>query len=340
MSGGIRSIGPVRIHHGWLAVRVATLGAIAALLATSLDATRGAAQAPEQVARVGAEAVAAAVGAPPVPIDGGPYAALSPVGGNVVDAAGTTSIPGVGTLDLPSVTVSGGPTTSNGGTTTTTATIWNVDLFGGRVKAGDVRVTASATLTDGQAAVDGDVTFENLVVDGVPYPAVGPNTQIPLPGIGTLVVRERSIFQAGPGSATIWVRAFHVLAGGSGGPGIPAGGEASIASVTAGIPGVALTPPRVLSTNAVGAPGQYIAIATRAPIDTSIRESVVGNLNANFNGNFNDNSGNGNGNDNGGAGAPPVRTLTSEPVVVTVVIVIQTPTSAPATSAPTATPTP
>ena len=140
----------------------------------------------------------------------------------------------------------------------------------------------------------------------------------------------------GPASATVFVRAFHVVVSGGGVAGLPAGGEIMIGAATAGVPSVALAPPSAPVSDAVATPGPYVAISTRAPIDTSIRESIVDNDNLDVdNDNFDDNgNGNGNGNDNGGGGTPGSVPATSQPIVVTVVIVPVT-----ATPLPTATPT-
>ncbi|MDP8921380.1 MAG: hypothetical protein M3O34_00670, partial [Chloroflexota bacterium] len=297
---------------------------------------------PKPPTRIGAEAMAAGVGAPPRALDGAPYAALAPAGGSVVDAAPSTVIGGVGTIELPSVTVSGGPVGGVDGTATTTATVWRVELFGGRVRAGDVRVDAMASLTDGQASVGGDVSIEGLVVDGVPYPAPELNQQIPLPGIGTLVVRERSLVQFGPAAATVFVRAFRIVPFGASVAGVPDGSEIVIGAATAGVPGFALAPPRVIRSDAIPTVGEYVAISTRAPIDLSVPQPSIEDIDFdNDNDDFDNDNDADDGdddadededeseNDNGGTvtrTGTPRETSSDAPVVVTVVVVVQTPT--------------
>jgi hypothetical protein len=322
------------------AVRALAVGAILALVGASVGAAQApSAPVPNPPTWAGAEAVAASVGAPPVPVSGGPYAALPPAGGNVTQAAGTLALGGVGTLDLPSVSASGGPIEGRGGTASTTAAIWRVDLFGGRVRARDVRVSARAGMDLGQATADGDVYFEGLTVDGRYYPDPALNQEIPLPGLGRLVVRERTVLQFGPAAATAFVRAFRVVLTEGGVAGAPVGGEVLIGAVAAGVPDVALLPPGAPAADARPTIGEYVPISTRAPVDTTIRTTIIGNENApddNDNDNDDDN-GNGNTNDNGGDdGAAPTGTPRSTgtpggttPVVVTVVVVVQTPTPSP-----------
>ena len=327
-------------RRGRAAVRLMAVGLLMALLGTSIGAARGAAQiipsgqAPNPPTRVGAEAMVAGLGAPPRALDGSPYAALPPAGGNVTDAAPSTTIGGVGTIDLPGVSVSGGPVGGTDGSATTTFSAFRVDLFGGRVRARDVRVDATAGLTDGQATVGGDVFFEGLVVDGVPYPAPELNQQIALPGIGTLVVRERSLVQFGPASATMLVRAFRIIPSDGAVAGVPAGEEIVIGAATAGVPNVALAPPGMLTSNALPTVGEYVAISTRAPVDLTVPQPNIDNDNLDFDNDNDFDNGNGNGNDNSGSVATGTRTTpgptsSTAPVVVTVVIVVQTPSPAP-----------
>ena len=319
------------------AVRLVAVGLLMALFGTSIGAARSSAQivssgqVPYPPTRVGAEGMVAALGTPPRALDGSPYAALPPAGGNVSDAASATTIGGIGTIQLPGVTANGGPVGGSGGTATSTVSMFRVDLFGGRVRADDVRVDATASLSNlgsAQASVGGDVFFDRLVVDGVPYPAPELNQQIPLPGIGTLVVRERSIVQFGPAAATVFVRALRIVPVGAGVAGAPAGGEIVIGAATAGVPDVALAPPRALTSDAFPTVGQYVPISTRAPVDLSVPDPDVDNDNLDFD---NDNDDNGNGNDNGSGGVAtatgtPRATASAAPVVVTVVVVVQTAT--------------
>ena len=331
----------VRSGWGWgTAVRLVAVGLVMVVIGASIGAPRGSAQVipsgqvPYPPTRVGAEAMVAAFGSPPRALDASPYAALPPAGGNVTDSAATTVIGGVGTIELPGVAVSGGPVGGSGGTATTNVTAFRVELFGGRVRARDVRVDATASLVDGQASIGGDVFFEGLVVDGVPYPAPELNQRIPLPGIGTLVVRERSLLHFGPASATIFVRAFRIIPSDASVAGAPAGGEIVIGAASAGVPDVALSPPGVLRSDAIPTTGEYVAISTRAPVDLSVPDPEVDNDNLDFD-NDNDANGNSNGNDNGGSSSVATRAGTpsaaasSAPVVVTVVVVVQTQTPVP-----------
>ena len=319
------------------AVRLVAVGLLMALFGTSIGAARGSAQVvpsdqvPNPPTRVGAEAMAVGLGSPPRALDGSPYAALPPAGGNVTDAAPATTVGGVGTIELPGVAVSGGPVGGTDGSATATISAFRVELFGGRIRARDVRVDATASLADGQASVGGDVFFDGLVVDGMPYPAPELNQEIPLPGVGTLVVRERNLIQFGPAAATVFVRAFRIIPAGESVPGAPTGGDVVIGAATAGVPDVALAPPGSLRSGAIPTVGEYVAISTRAPVDLSVPDPNVDNDNLDFD---NDNDFD-NGNDNGGSptaatgtGTPRATSATT-PVVVTVVVVVQTPTPHP-----------
>ncbi len=322
------------------------LGAL--LVGATLRGDAGFAQGSSAPSTVGrAEAVTAAQGAPPRALDRSPYAALPQTGGSVSDSDLQYVIAGLGLVDLPVVSVHGGPASGPGDTATSTVTARNVNLFGGRVRAANIRVTARAGLLDGQVSVDGDAEIEGLTVDNVAYPAPAPSEAIPLPGIGTLVVREVQVTELGPGAASVAVRALHVVPDSTSGP--LGTSELLVGAATAGAPDIVLSPPSVLAARQVSTLEPYVVIDSHVPSsfsnenfddddfddddfesDNQTTASSAGSLPSNA----------GSLASSAGSSGTPGGTTASGSVVVTVVVVVQTPTSERSpTAAPARTPT-
>ncbi len=129
---------------------------------------------------------------------------VGPVENNVIPCAGT---PGgnVVTRSLTGINlalVSAGPltTTAQGSTTTTTtsgettASITNLNLLTGLITADLIKADAHASDTGGvDVTSDSGSTVVNLQVAGVTYSSLPPaNTQIPLPGLGTVFLHRVS----------------------------------------------------------------------------------------------------------------------------------------------------
>jgi hypothetical protein len=95
---------------------------------------------------------------------------------------------------------------------TATSEIADVSLAGGAVQAHLVRAVATAEYTTstgtGSSASDGSL-ITGLVVNGTPVRDPAPNTTIPVPGVGTLVVHE-DIDGAGAGHSARQVRMLHL----------------------------------------------------------------------------------------------------------------------------------
>lgn len=300
----------------------------------------GSAQSPTRglASRVGAEAAAAITGSPPQAVDRTPYAALPPGGGDSADTAAQGTLGGLGLLDLPGVSVSGGPVSVNDGSATAIFTAYQVYLLGGRVQAQNVRVAARAETRAGQASVDGEIEMDTLLVDGIAVPAPMLNQTIPLPGIGQLVVRELLVDRPGTDRATVIARAFRVVPDET--VSALGGEELIVGSAVAGVPNVALSPPLTPQLQPRTTIAPILPLSTRSPIDRSLDTSRVDNDNLSFDDNFEeDNESDDNVRTGGSTGGTVSPARTSTPVVVTVVVVVQTATpQVTATPSPSATP--
>lgn len=97
-----------------------------------------------------------------------------------------------------------------------TATVANIDILGGLIRAQEVIAVASSgrNATSAWSEAAGS-TFENLVVNGVTIVggdgALAPNTRISLPGVGYVVFNEVSRTGDGVSSSGITVNMIHVV---------------------------------------------------------------------------------------------------------------------------------
>jgi len=124
---------------------------------------------------------------------------------------GKTRTNNVNTLDVGEVLSSGtGETTAFGGPTATgtvaktTARVQNVSLLGGIIRADAVTAVATDTFRNGKrfSSARGS-QFANLTVAGAPVPVeVEPNTRLPLPGIGFVIVNEQKLPEPGSEART------------------------------------------------------------------------------------------------------------------------------------------
>ncbi len=93
---------------------------------------------------------------------------------------------------------------------TATSKVATVDIGGGTITADSVTATATEQFASGTFTGSGDSSIASLMVNGTPV-AVNqpPNTQVALPGIGTLTINEQIQTDDGT-SATMEVRALHL----------------------------------------------------------------------------------------------------------------------------------
>jgi hypothetical protein len=103
-----------------------------------------------------------------------------------------------------------------------TAAVANVNLLSGLITATTIGASAEAIASgDGSAFTDAGSTFQNLVINGVQYANVAPNTKVSLPGLNSYVIlRERIASTSGPApgvlsggtyAADITVNMIHVV---------------------------------------------------------------------------------------------------------------------------------
>lgn len=132
------------------------------------------------------------------------------------------NLPGV--LTAGAVAVSGSSALGKPTLAVSRAEVGGVDILGGLIIADAIRSQVNATQSKGSPpTIDNTGTiFEGLVVAGVPIPAeVAPNTRIPLPGVGHVVL-NRQIRTAG----SLEVRAVEVAVEPAGSAGNGAGNDA------------------------------------------------------------------------------------------------------------------
>ena len=138
------------------------------------------------------------------------------------------------------VTLAGGTTTAFGGPTDnkttiaqTTSTVSGVSLLGGLITAGTL--TAEATETAVNKVVTASAagsSFGNLVIAGVPVPLnVPPNTIIPLPLVGQVIVNEQEVPANGNGPTV--VNGLHITVTAPNTLGAPVGTDIVLAHVNA-----------------------------------------------------------------------------------------------------------
>jgi hypothetical protein len=124
-----------------------------------------------------------------------------------------------------------GDATKNGktGIAQTTAEIANVALLAGLIGADGIKAEATETVQGHKVTQStAGTTFANLVVAGVPIPAnPPPNTSIPLPLLGTLVVNEQIAGNSAK-NEPLQVNALHLTVSSTNTFGLPVGAEVII----------------------------------------------------------------------------------------------------------------
>ena len=308
-----------------------------------INATAGGMARPVGAVAVAGEAYALAAGAPPVVVGGSPSVSLPASGGTVTDAtpgAGLGLGSGAGNADGLTASATGN---ADAGTVTSTAAIDIVELFGGVVRATDLRVTATASASRGGSG--SSMTATSLTVGGLVYTDARPNTRVELPGLGYVVLNEQRVGGDGNGSGSASINAIHLWVTVPSALGVPAGTEIIVAHAAAGVPD--LDADRAVASGPLpsATPVPWASLSPLAPIDISISDRNLGNGNGNDNFNFNSNLNNNSASAGAGAGAGAGTTTTSRTttpsgtsgtsasgtVVVTVVVVIVTPTPVPTT---------
>jgi hypothetical protein len=127
-----------------------------------------------------------------------------------------------------------GESLSTGSVVRTTATVEDVDLLGGLIRADLVKAVAENTRSkSGQTTSSADGSrFVNLTIAGESIDAnVPPNTRIDLPGVGYVIVNEQRLLQptATREQASALVRALHVVVDTGDTLGLPVGTELIVA---------------------------------------------------------------------------------------------------------------
>jgi hypothetical protein len=113
----------------------------------------------------------------------------------------------------------------------TTASVANLSMLGGLITAPSIQAVAQDSIQGGNetASTDGS-GFSGLTVAGVAVPVdAPPNTALPLPGIGTVVVNEQIVKNNG----NVTVNGLHITVTSPNSLGMPVGSELIIAHANA-----------------------------------------------------------------------------------------------------------
>jgi hypothetical protein len=190
--------------------RLAALGVVGGL--TGGLAVAGVAQ------TVSGQAYSTYVSTPVASSNQSPLAVLPPISGTdgaEVDAEGAAvTVANTLSSDFLNSTTSGELDTAAAGAQST-ASAADINILNGLITADEViaNVTSSRTATGAVSNADGS-TFQNLVVAGVPVTSgdgpVAPNTNVPLPGVGYVVLNEQTLTGDGATSSGITVNMIHV----------------------------------------------------------------------------------------------------------------------------------
>ncbi|HYK83518.1 MAG TPA: choice-of-anchor P family protein [Gemmatimonadales bacterium] len=191
--------------------RVATLGLVVVL--TTSVAVAGAAQ------TVAGQAYGTYVNTPLASSGQSPLAVLPAVSGTdgaEADAEGAAqNVPNVMSSDFLNSMTSGELGTGETGAQST-ASVADINILNGLITADEViaNVMSSHTASGAVSNADGS-TLQNVLVAGVPVTtgdaAVAPNTQIPLPGVGYVVLNEQIPTGDGVTSSGLTVNMIHVF---------------------------------------------------------------------------------------------------------------------------------
>jgi len=180
--------------------------ALAALAGVALLAGRAAAQ-----ATVGGSAFGSYVNVLGVTTQS-PVATLPDTGGMAVGETDTFGVPSSIDAQWLAAVTSGAVDTAVS-SAQSTSELENVSILNGLITADNVTAIASSdrNATGVESGSDGS-GFVNLVVTGVPMASdVAPNTQLPLPGVGYVVLNEQQITGDGVSSSGITVNMIHVI---------------------------------------------------------------------------------------------------------------------------------
>jgi len=198
----------MRMH--WVSC-LAALGLVVGL--TTAFAAAGVAQS------VAGQAYGTYVNTPTASSGQSPLAVLPPISGTdgaEADAEGTAqSVANTLSSDFLNSITSGELGTAETGAQST-ATAADVNILSGLITADEVvaNVLSSSTANGALSNADGS-TFANLVVAGVPITwgdaPVAPNTNIPLPGVGYVVLNEQVPSGDGVRSSGMTVNMIHVF---------------------------------------------------------------------------------------------------------------------------------
>ena len=147
-----------------------------------------------------------------VQVNSGPLPSVtmaSPPGGlgPFSQSAVSASVAGLLTAGVLNASTQGGNLGSHSGFATSSASVANVNALVGRITA---TVIGSTCRSNGDGST-GSSTLTNLNVLGVAVnAATGPNTVIPLPLIGRVIINEQLRPTNGPGDTSMIVRAIHI----------------------------------------------------------------------------------------------------------------------------------
>jgi hypothetical protein len=185
-------------------------GRLVALLALSgaLAIPRG----PASGQTVGGQAAAATVNTRAAGVRTFAAATLPPAGGMGDAAVDAATVSGMfGAAELVSMTT--GQLDDSLVTATATAEAANVNILNGLIRAKAVLALATSSANGTRASSESaGSTLLSLVVAGVPYAdgAPAPNTRVPLPGVGYVVLNERRPSGDGVHTSSLTVRMIHV----------------------------------------------------------------------------------------------------------------------------------
>jgi hypothetical protein len=151
---------------------------------------------------IAGEAYGAAIQTPTASLARSPLATLDPASG-MTDAE-AASVSAVGVLAAESlVSITTGVIGENAASAQSSSTLQNLNILNGLITAKAVRALASSASNGSSATSNAAGSgFVGLVVNGIALADAppAPNTQIALPGVGTVILNEQ--FQRGNGQTT------------------------------------------------------------------------------------------------------------------------------------------
>lgn len=92
------------------------------------------------------------------------------------------------------------------------ATVANVSLLGGQIRARALHSVAEATTVSGNTSIETTVRAADLWVGSEHFTGeIPPNTVVPIPGVGTAILHERHVDRTGEKTGAALVNAIHVV---------------------------------------------------------------------------------------------------------------------------------